>query len=370
LKPEFASFDGGWHLTKAMNRLFTPFQSGSLTFRNRIVMAPMTRSRADAQGVVSSITADYYAQRASTGLIITEGVQPSAGGQGYARTPGIYTPAQIAAWKAVADAVHAAGGKIFMQLMHAGRIAHPANRTIDAQPVAPSAVRPETTKMWTDSLGMQEIGVPRALETAEIAGVIDEYRQATVNALAAGLDGVELHAASGYLPMQFLSTGTNQRTDQYGGSAENRIRFVVETLQAMIAAAGDSHKVGIKISPEMPFNDIHDAEPEATYTALAKALDPLGLAYVHIMRAGSETDYIALVRGLYHGNLIAGGRFDAEAGEKLLEAGGADAIAYGAPLIANPDLVERFRKGAPLAAPDASTFYTPGPKGYTDYPTL
>ncbi|MCU0247574.1 MAG: alkene reductase, partial [Bryobacter sp.] len=295
---------------------------------------------------------------------------PSEGGKGYARTPGIHAPEQIEAWRKITDAVHGEGGKVFLQVMHAGRIAHPANRNIPDAPVAPSVVKPETTKMWTDAAGMQEIPTPRALETGEVAGIVEDFRSATKNALTAGFDGVELHAASGYLPMQFLSTGTNLRTDQYGGPAENRIRFVLETLQAMIEAAGSSLRVGIKISPEMKFNDISDAEPEVTYATLARALDSLNLAYAHIMRTGSATDYLKLVRPLFHGPLLAGGGFDFAQGTALLEAGGADAIVYGTPFISNPDLVNRFRTGAPLAPADPATFYTPGPKGYTDYPSL
>jgi N-ethylmaleimide reductase len=341
-----------------------------LTLKNRIVMAPMTRSRADADAVPSPFAVDYYRQRAAAGLIITEGTQPSAPGQGYARTPGIHSPEQIAAWRKVTNAVHEEDGLIFLQIMHVGRIAHPANRTVPDQPIAPSAVRPETTQMWTDSQGLQPLPTPRALAKDEIPGIINEYREATKSALAAGFDGVELHAASGYLPMQFLSSGANQRTDEYGGPPENRIRFVMETLQTMIEAAGSSKYVGIKISPEMKFNDIQDAEPQVTYSVLAKALDGLNLAYVHIMRAGSATDYVSLVRPLFHGPLLAGGGFNAETGEALLEAGGADAIVYGSPFIANPDLVQRFHRGAELAAPDQATFFTPGAKGYSDYPVL
>jgi N-ethylmaleimide reductase len=353
-----------------MEKLFTPLKIGSLELRNRMVMAPMTRSRADANGVPSPLAVEYYMQRAGSGLIITEGTQPSESGKGYPRTPGVFTPGQIAGWKAITDAVHSEGGRIFLQIMHVGRIAHAGNRLIPDVPVAPSAIRAETTKMWTDSQGMQDLPTPRALGISEIPGVIDEYRVATKNALEAGFDGVELHAASGYLPMQFLSSGANQRTDEYGGSAGNRIRFTVEALKAMIAAAGDSHRVGIKIAPEMKFNDISDANPLETYTALAKALDTLDLAYVHVMRTGSATDYVKLVKDSVKTPVFAGGGFNAETGEALLESGGADAIVYGTLYISNPDLTERFKTGAELAKPDQATFYTPGAKGYADYPAL
>ncbi len=228
--------------------LLTPGRIGGFDTRNRIMMAPMTRSRAHDDGVPSELAITYYEQRASAGLIITEGVAPTAVGRGYARTPSVHSAEQIAAWKKIADAVHAKGGRMFMQFMHVGRIANSANRYTAEPPIAPSAVRAEG-QMWTDANGMQDFDMPRALELGEIPGVIEDFAQATRNALAAGFDGVELHAASGYLPMQFLSAHTNQRTDAYGGSVNNRIRFVVETLQAMIAAAGSSGKVGMKISP-------------------------------------------------------------------------------------------------------------------------
>ncbi len=310
---------------------------------------------------------EYYGPRADAGLIITEGTGPSSMGMGYARTPGIYTDAQIAAWRSVTDAVHARGARIFVQLMHVGRIAHSANRTVPHAPVAPSAVH-ATAQMWTDSQGMQRCDMPRALESAEIPAVIEEFAAATRNALAAGFDGVELHAASGYLPNQFLSPGANQRVDAYGGSVENRNRFVVETLQAMIAAAGSAGKVGMKISPGMKFNDIDDADPIPTYVALAKAITPLGLAYLHVMRAGIGAE-VAL-RQAFPGTLLLGGGFKKEEANRVLAEGGADAIVFGSTYLANPDLVTRFERDAALNAPDQSTFYTPGPKGYTDYPAL
>jgi N-ethylmaleimide reductase len=347
--------------------LFTPLTLGSASLRNRIVMAPMTRSRADAKGVLSGLTAEYYGARADAGLIITEGTGPSEMGMGYARTPGIYNEDQVAAWKTITDAVHAKDGKIFIQLMHVGRIAHSANRNIAEAPIAPSAIRAEGM-MWTDSQGMQPNDMPRALELAEISSVIAEFGEATERALQAGFDGVELHAASGYLPNQFLSPGANQRTDIYGGSIENRNRFVIETLQAMIAAAGSAGKIGIKVSPGMKFNGLDDQDCIPAYEALAQAISPLGLAYLHVMRTGIGAE--AALRKAYTGKLLVGGGFLREEAEKTLVEGRADAIVFGTPFIANPDLVTRLELDSPLQKADPATFYSPGPQGYTDYPVL
>lgn len=347
--------------------LFSPLTKSALALANRIVMAPMTRSRADAQGVPSPLTAEYYALRAEAGLLITEGTGTSPMGMGYARTPGIFTAPQVEAWRKVTDAVHAKNGRIFLQIMHVGRIAHAANRTIPDPPVAPSAIA-AAGQMWTDALGLQPFDTPRALELAEIPGVIEEFASATRQALAAGFDGVELHAASGYLPNQFLATGANHRTDAYGGPVSHRIRFVVEVLQAMIGAAGDAQKVGIKVSPGMKFNDLEDADPIGTHVALAEALQPLNLAYLHVMRTGIGAENA--LRVVYDGTLLLGGGFTKDEANTVLAAGQADAIVFGTPFIANPDLVRRLREDAPLNTPDSSTFYTPGPKGYTDYPLL
>jgi len=347
--------------------LFSPITLGDYSLRNRVVMAPMTRSRADAQGVPSDLAAEYYSSRADAGLIVTEGTGPSPSGMGYPRTPGIYSPAQIAAWRKVTEAVHARGGRTFLQIMHVGRIAHSANRTIPDPPVAPSAIR-AAGEMWTDAKGMQPFDLPRALELTEIPSVIAEYAEATRNALAAGFDGVELHSASGYLPNQFLSTGTNKRTDAYGGPIENRIRFVLEALEAMIAAAGSSGKVGMKVSPGMPFNDIGHDDPLPTYVALAKAIAPYRIAYLHVMRAGIGAETV--LREAFPGTLLVGGGFKNDEANQALGEGRADAIVFGSTYVANPDLVRRLEKGAPLNEPDASTFFTPGPKGYTDYPVL
>ncbi len=330
-------------------------------------MAPMTRSRADAQGVPSPLAAEYYGSRADAGLIVSEGTAPSPMGLGYPRTPGIFTPAQIDAWRKVTEAVHARGGRVFLQIMHVGRIAHSANRTIPGPPVAPSAVR-AAGEMWTDSQGMQPFDMPRALSLDEIPAVVAEYAQATRNALAAGFDGVELHSASGYLPNQFLSTGVNRRTDDYGGSIENRIRFAVEALGAMIAAAGSPGKVGIKVSPGMPFNDISFDDPLPTHLALAKAVAQLRPAYLHVMRTGIGAE--AALREVFPGTLLVGGGFKKEEANKVLAEGPADAIVFGSSYVANPDLVTRLERDAALNAPDPSTFFSSGPKGYTDYPTL
>jgi N-ethylmaleimide reductase len=348
--------------------LLSPGRIDGFATKNRVVMAPMTRSRAHANGVPSELAIEYYVQRASAGLIITEGTAPSAGGLGYARTPAIESAEQIAAWKKITDAVHAKGGRMFCQFMHVGRIGHPANRYTDEPLVAPSAVKAEG-QMWTDAEGMQPHPAPRALETSEIAGVIEEYAQATRNALEAGFDGVELHSASGYLPMQFLSSNTNLRTDGYGGSVQNRIRFVMEALDAMISAAGSAGKVGMKISPAMPFNDIHDADPDETYTTLVKAVAPLGLAYLHVLQTAQPNTF-TMLRPLYSGTFLAGGGFTQASGNEAVESGLADFVVYGKLFTSNPDLPERFAQSVELAAPNPDTFYSPGPEGYTTYASL
>jgi N-ethylmaleimide reductase len=343
-----------------VNDLFAPLNVGRYALANRIVMAPMTRSRADDAGVPGELVPVYYAQRASAGLIVTEGTFPSPMGKGYVRTPGIHSDAQVAAWKKVTEAVHGKGSRIFLQLMHAGRISDPSFLPGNATPVAPSAVQPKGAS-YTDQ-GMKPYVTPRALETSEIPGVIEEYAHATRRALEAGFDGVELHAASGYLPMQFLSSGSNLRT-------EKRARFSVEALQAMAAVAG-ADRVGIKLSPEMAFNDITDADPVETYTTLVQAIGNMGLAYLHVALFGAPTDYHSLLRPLFRGAYLAGGGLTRESAEALLHAGTADAVVFGSLFVANPDLPLRFRLKAPLNQPDSTTFYTPGAKGYIDYPML
>lgn len=352
-----------------MANLFSPGSLGDVELSNRIVMAPMTRSRAGEGDVPTALTVEYYRQRATAGLIVTEGAQPSANGKGYCRTPGIHTPEQVAAWRQVVEAVHEEGGRIALQIMHCGRIAHPDNQLPGAEIVAPSAVQARG-QIYTDTAGMQDHGMPRALETAEIPGVIEEYRQATINAFEAGFDAVELHCTSGYLPAQFLSTGTNQRTDQYGGSVANRIRFVVEVLEAMGSVAG-AGRVGMRICPGNPFNDLQDDDPRETFAALLDAVRPMGLAWLHVIRLPrGPVDNLALAREHFGGPLIINESYSRDEADAAIQAGEATAVSFGRPFIANPDLVERFRRNAPLADFDLATLYTPGSKGYTDYPAL
>jgi len=332
-----------------------------------MVMAPMTRSRAGDDGVPSELAITYYSQRASAGLIITECAYVSPMGKGYVRTPGIGTDAQVAAWKKITGAVHAQGGRIFMQLWHTGRISHPALLPGGAVPVAPSAIKP-AGQSWTPS-GLQDFVTPRALSVDEIAGIVADFRIATRRALEAGFDGVELHAASGYLPEQFLTSGTNQRQDQYGGFVANRARFVLEVLAAMVAEAGGD-RVGVKIAPEMHFNDIVDANPQETYTYLVEQLRGLNLAYLHVALFGAKFDYHARLRPRFNGAYLIGGGLDQKSAEAAVADGRADATVFGSAFLANPDLPERFRRGAPLNTPDPSTFYSPGAQGYTDYPFL
>jgi N-ethylmaleimide reductase len=348
--------------------LFTPGAIGELAIPNRIIMAPMTRNRATFEAVPTPMARDYYVQRASAGLIVTEGTAPSAAGLGYVRTPAIQTQEQIAAWKSIVDAVHAKGGRISLQLMHVGRVSQLANRVLQAPPVAPSAIR-VSGKIFTDA-GMQEFSMPRALETAEIPGVIAEYAQATRNALAAGFDGVQLHAASGYLPMQFLSSGSNHRRDGYGGSLPNRLRFVIETLEAMVAAAGSASRISLKISPAMPFNDIQDDDPVATYSALVRVVAPMGLGFLLVLRSDPLPNIFEILRPLYAGVFAAVGGFNRESANQALASGIADFIVFGKPFISNPDLPHRLKAGAALAPWDVSTFYSGGAKGYIDYPSL
>jgi len=350
-----------------MSPLFTPVEIGHHTLRNRLVMAPMTRSRADDAGVPPDLVATYYAQRAGAGLIISEGVFPTATGKGYVRTPGIETDAQLAAWKRVTGAVHENGGRIFMQLMHCGRISHPSMQPGGGLPVAPSAIKP-AGQAWTDQ-GLKDFVTPRALSASEIADVVASYGRATRRALEAGFDGVELHGATGYLPEQFLSSGSNQRDDAYGGPVKNRARFVLEVLEAMTAEAGGD-RVGIKLSPEMGFNDIVDAAPQETYTYLVDQLRGFNLAYLHVALFGAKVDYHALLRPRFAGAYLLGGGLDKASAEAALSGGRADAVVFGSSFLANPDLLERFWADAPLNIPDKSTFYSPGARGYTDYPTL
>jgi N-ethylmaleimide reductase len=347
--------------------MFTHWKAGEIEIPNRVVMAPMTRSRADEHAAPTGLTALYYAQRAQAGLLITEGTAPSANGLGYARTPAIYTPRQVEGWRHVTEAVHSAGGRIVIQLMHVGRIAHGLNQPAGARIVAPSAVAAAGT-MWTDQSGMQPFPAPQELTVAEIAEVVREFAQATKNAREAGFDGVELHAANGYLPNQFLAPNTNLRSDAYGGSIEKRGRFVLEVYDAM-AAAWSADRVGIRVSPGGTFNDINDPDPKATHTWLAAELAKRKAAFLHIARLGAlDFDVFGALRAVFPGTIIANGGLDFAGGQKLIEAGTADLVSYARLFIANPDLPARFKNEWPLAEADGSTFYTPGEKGYTDYP--
>lgn len=347
--------------------LWKPITFGQLELEHRLAMAPMTRSRATPEGVPTELMAEHYAQRASTALIITEGTQPSDEGQGYLLTPGIYTDAQIAGWRRVTDAVHRAGGRIVVQLMHVGRIAHPQNTPHGRQPVAPSAVKPDG-KMFTAS-GMQEMPEPRALSEQEIRNAVQDFRRAAAAAISAGADGVEFHGANGYLIQQFLSSNANRRTDRYGGSTENRIRFAVEVAAAVAGEIG-SGRTGFRISPGNPFNDIVEEDVPELYGALVQGLAPLELAYLHVAHGGDE-GLLAAIRRDWPGALLVnrgGASLDERAQD--IERGLADVVTVGAMVLANPDLVERIKSGAPLNEPDRGTFYGGGARGYTDYPTL
>ena len=350
-----------------MTTLFDLLQLPNLELKNRIVMAPMTRSRANDAGVQPEYVAEYYAQRASAGLILTEATNVSPMSKGYVRTPGIYTDEQIASWRGVPEAVHAKGGKIFMQLFHTGRIALPDFLPDHTQPVSASNVR-AVGKNYTDE-GMKEFVEPRALTTEEVKQTVRDFANAAQNAVEqAGFDGVELHAASGYLVQQFLMQPVNLRTDEYGGSLENRARFLLEVLDAMSAAVGAAN-VGVKFSPAMPFNDIQEPDADEMYPYIIAQLNSRGLAYVHV-GDHANAGWHEKLRPLYNGVYFAGANFTQERGGEYLTNNKADAIVYGAKFLANPDLPERFRQNAPLNEPDFSTFYAPGTKGYTDYPAL
>lgn len=347
-----------------MPTLFDPITLGDIECANRIFMAPMTRSRAGEGDAPTEMNALYYEQRASAGLIITEGVYPNFDGKGYVRTPGIVTDEQIAGWKLVADAVHAKGGKIVMQIMHCGRVASHHNKPAGSRTLAPSAIQAKG-EMYTDAAGMQPNDMPEEMSLAEIEQTIADFGQATKNAMAADCDGVELHCTSGYLPAQFLSTGTNKRSDKYGGSLDNRLRFVTDVLAAMTEAAG-AGRVGVRICPGNPFNDLSDDNPEETFRALITAINPMGLAYLHVIRMKAGVDNIALAAD-FNGPVILNDSYDLERGNRALDENKADAISFGRHYVANPDLVEKFEKGAELVKPDYKALYTVGPKGYVDY---
>jgi N-ethylmaleimide reductase len=355
--------------------LFQPFSARSLHLKNRTVMSPMTRSRAIEANTPNALMAEYYGQRASAGLIITEGTSPSPNGLGYARIPGLYNDAQVRGWKAVTGAVHAKGGKIFVQLMHTGRVAHALNLPAGGEVVGPAA-EPCPGEMYTDAQGMQPHSAPRAMTERDIDHAISEYARSAKLALEAGFDGVELHGANGYLIEQFLNANVNKRTDRYGGSIENRNRFALEVVRAVIAAVG-ADRVGIRLSPHGAFNSTGTyPEQEAQVLALAQELSQLGILYLHVLDHSAmgapavPAGYKLALRKAFAGAFILAGGFGRASAEQALAEDRADLIAFGRPFLANPDLVERLRKDAPLNPPDMKTFYTPGPKGYTDYPRL
>ena len=349
--------------------LFAPTSLGDIALSNRIVMAPMTRDRAGPGDVPTDLMVEYYAQRASAGLIVTEGVQPSPAGKGYWRTPGIHSAAQIEGWRRVADAVHARGGRIVMQLMHCGRVVVPANRGFEADVIAPSAIACPVQVPGPDGTPA-DCAIPRAVTEGEIPALIEEYAAAARNAVAAGLDGVELHCASGYLINQFLNPASNHRTDAFGGSVENRIRFPLAVLRALAEAIGPG-RVGFRVSPGNPYNGMDPANPAETFGPFVKAADGLGLAYLHVVDMNlPDLDTLALLRANFSGPIIANNSLKAESASALLDAGRAEAVSFGRAFIANPDLVERIAAGAPLAKPDFGLLYTGEERGYTDYPAM
>ena len=354
--------------------VFAPYQLGPLHLPNRLVMAPMTRNRAGAGEVPGPLNATYYAQRASAGLIITEGTQVSQQGQGYPGTPGIFNPAQVAGWTLVTQGVHAAGGRIFAQLWHVGRISHPSLQPGGGAPVAPSAIQP--AGQITTAQGLQPFVTPHALTTAEVAGVVEDFRRAAANAKEAGFDGVELHGANGYLVDQFLKDKTNRRTDRYGGSALNRARFLLEVSEALAGEMG-AERVGVRLAPTNPFNDIADSNPAATFATAVGELNRLNLGYLHIVEplasdpvATGERPDIRFFRRLWRGTLIGNKGYDLARADAALREGLVDLVAFATLFLANPDLPERFRRGAALNPPDRATFYGGGAKGYTNYPAL
>lgn len=347
--------------------LFSPLKLGALELRNRIIMAPMTRSRAHSDALPSEVMVEYYRQRASAGLIISEGIAPSADGVGYCRTPGIYSEDQVEAWQPVLDAVHGEGGLMVAQLMHVGRVSSVLNKPQGSETVAPSAVAARGD-MYTDQKGMVAFDQPRALQTDEISAVVEQYRQATENAFRAGFDGVELHCTSGYLPAQFLSTGSNQREDEYGGRVENRARFVLQVLQAMISVRG-AERVGMRICPDNPFNDLQDDNPAETFEYLLAQAAALNLAYLHVIRMPSgRVDNLALGKRHFADKLIGNDSYKLEEAQAVVSSGELSAVSFARNFIGNPDLVERWKHDQALSRFDLATLYTPGEEGYTSYP--
>ena len=359
-----------------MSKLFSPVRVGPYALSHRVVMAPLTRMRSEPGDVPGALMVKYYCQRASEGgLIVTEATPVSRQGYGYAAAPGIYSDAQIAGWRRVTDAVHAKGGLIFLQLWHVGRQSHPDLQPGGAAPVAPSAIRAEGYAYTAK--GEVAFTTPRALELGEIAAIVEEFRAGAERALKAGFDGVEIHGANGYLPDQFLQDGSNKRTDAYGGSIENRARFLIDVTKAAISVWGP-HRVGVRISPSGTYGSMHDSDPETTFGYVAERLSELGIAYLHIVEPRIKgTELVKenhppvaarLLRGKFKGTIIAAGGFTKETAEAILNAGHADLVAFGRYFIANPDLPERFRLNLPLNPYDRATFYGGGARGYVDYP--
>lgn len=353
------------------SELFSSFTLGDLTLANRMVMAPLTRNRAAAGNVPQAMNVEYYRQRASAGLIITEATQVSPDGVGYPATPGIYSDEQVVGWRTITDAVHKEGGHIFIQLWYCGRISHPSLLPNGQTPVAPSAIRPDGEAVTYE--GMQAYVEPRALESDEIPNIVAQYKHAAAQAKAAGFDGIEVHAANGYLVDQFLRDGSNQRTDQYGGNIENRMRFLNEILDA-VCEVWPVNRIGVRLSPENNFNSISDSNPQQHFDYIVKQLDTRGLAYMHILEGDMlsqqrQVDYRAL-RDSYKGVYMANNGYDKARAQTGLAKGDCDLIAFGVPFLANPDLVNRFKTDASLNTPDQDSFYGGDEKGYTDYPFL
>ncbi|CAM3170983.1 alkene reductase [Legionella anisa] len=356
--------------------LFTPFNLRGSTLKNRIVMAPLTRNRSiHGMDAPSELNAEYYAQRADAGLIIAEATQISPTGKGYAWTPGIYSSEQIAGWKLVTNAVHAKGGVIYLQLWHVGRISHPSLQPGGIAPVAPSAIAATGQRTFIENGTFVEVGNPRALKLSEIPGIIEDYRIAARNAILAGFDGVEIHAANGYLIHQFLCDGTNHRTDQYGGSIVNRLRFALEVTSAIVSEIG-ANRTGIRLAPVSHANGVADTSPAAVFFPLVRELSRLDLAYIHVIEGETQgpreyygLDFSAL-RKEFNGPWMVNNGYTLEMATEAVSSGYADLVAFGRYFISNPDLVGRFRKNAPLNEFDRATLYGGGTKGYTDYPRM
>ncbi len=358
---------------KTTDSLFSPFQLGALSLANRFVMAPLTRGRADSDGTPNALMVDYYVQRASAGLIVTEATAVSPQGFGWLGAPRIYDRSHVTGWGKITEAVHAAGGRMFLQLWHMGRVSHPDFLNGEL-PVGPSAIRAQGDTHTPQ--GKKDYVTPRALELSEIAEVIREYAYGARLAREAGFDGVEIHGANGYLIDQFLRDRSNQRTDGYGGSVGNRARFLLQVTEA-VANAWSAERVGVRLSPTGQYNDMRDSDPTATFGYAAQELDKFGLAYLHVMEAlpghWAHTPGPRVsphMRSAFKGPFIVNGGYDAASANEALEEGTADLVAFGVPFLANPDFVERVRRGRPLNPPDMATFYSPGAKGYTDYPAL